>query len=119
MTRPVVHGTCLCGSVRFSASLPSKWVAHCHCTYCRRAHGAPFVTWAGFHAGSVTVYEDPDRENHLVFVEEWESEEALRRHFAVPESGAFANALGAMAAVRPRIRLYRATELPFPGKGAA
>jgi hypothetical protein len=28
--------------------MPSKWVAHCHCTYCRRAHGAPFVTWAGF-----------------------------------------------------------------------
>ncbi len=68
---------------------------------------------------SHSVYEDKDRENHLVFVEEWESEEALQRHFAVPESGAFVNALGAMAAVRPRIRLYRATELPFPGKSAA
>ena len=68
---------------------------------------------------SHSVYEDKERENHLVFVEEWESEEALQRHFAVPESGAFVNALGAMAAVRPRIRLYGATELPFPGKSAA
>ena len=43
-----VGGSCLCGAVRFRAGLPSKWVAHCHCTYCRRAHGAAFVTWAGF-----------------------------------------------------------------------
>ena len=68
---------------------------------------------------SHSVYEDKDKENHLVFVEEWESEEALQGHFAVPESGQFANAPGAMAAVRPKIRLYKATELPFPGKSAA
>jgi hypothetical protein len=36
-------------------ALPSKWVAHCHCTYCRRAHGAPFVTWAGFAAGQFAL----------------------------------------------------------------
>jgi hypothetical protein len=33
-------------------------VAHCHCTCCRRAHGAPFVTWAGFASGQVTVDAD-------------------------------------------------------------
>lgn len=42
------RGGCLCGAVRFTATLPSKWVAHCHCTMCRRAHGAAYVTWAGF-----------------------------------------------------------------------
>ena len=47
-TAPLVHGACLCGGLRFRAALPTKWVAHCHCTLCRRAHGAPFVTWAGF-----------------------------------------------------------------------
>lgn len=46
----VARGACLCGAVRFRAALPSIWVAHCHCTYCRRAHGAAFVTWAGFAA---------------------------------------------------------------------
>ena len=55
MTTSTAQGSCLCGAVRFSAALPSKWVAHCHCTYCRRAHGAPFVTWAGFEDGQVTV----------------------------------------------------------------
>jgi hypothetical protein len=43
-----VFGSCQCGMVRFEAALPSKWVAHCHCTYCRKAHGSPFVTWVGF-----------------------------------------------------------------------
>lgn len=50
MDNATVSGSCLCGAVRFSARLPSKWVAHCHCTCCRRAHGAPLVTWVGFEA---------------------------------------------------------------------
>ena len=48
MNAGFARGSCLCGAVSFRASLPPKWVAHCHCSYCRRAHGAPFVTWAGF-----------------------------------------------------------------------
>lgn len=44
----VVPGRCLCGAVAFECTLPTKWVAHCHCSLCRRAHGAAFVTWAGF-----------------------------------------------------------------------
>jgi hypothetical protein len=56
------RGSCLCGAVSFVATLPSKWVAHCHCTRCRRAHGAPFVTWAGFAADAVTV---GDEQAHL------------------------------------------------------
>ncbi len=43
-----VEGGCLCGAVRFRVSLPSKWCAHCHCSMCRRYHGAGYVTWAGF-----------------------------------------------------------------------
>lgn len=48
MTTSLARGSCLCGVVRFRAEFPSKWVSHCHCDYCRRAHGAPFVTWAAF-----------------------------------------------------------------------
>jgi len=43
----MVRGGCLCGATRFEFNLPSKWVAHCHCTMCQRAHGAAFVTWVG------------------------------------------------------------------------
>lgn len=44
------HAQCLCGDITLEATLPSKWVAHCHCSLCRRAHGAAFVTWVGMDA---------------------------------------------------------------------
>jgi len=43
----VFAGGCLCGAVRFEVTPPTKWCAHCHCSLCRRAHGAAFVTWFG------------------------------------------------------------------------
>ncbi len=49
MSEATVSGACLCGAVRFEATLPSLWCAHCHCSQCRRFHGAPVVTWVGFN----------------------------------------------------------------------
>ena len=54
-----IEGGCLCGDVHFRAELPSKWVAHCHCTLCQRAHGAGFVTWVGMEAARSAI-ADPD-----------------------------------------------------------
>jgi hypothetical protein len=48
-------GSCLCGAVRFTATGPSRWVAHCHCTRCQRAHGAAFATWVGLDATAVAI----------------------------------------------------------------
>ena len=42
-----VNGSCLCRVIQFSVQLPTLWAAHCHCTQCQRAHGAPLVTWLG------------------------------------------------------------------------
>jgi hypothetical protein len=39
------RGTCLCGAVRFEVELPARFCVHCHCSMCRRNHGAAFVTW--------------------------------------------------------------------------
>jgi hypothetical protein len=55
VTATSVGGGCLCGAVRLRAVLPPNWVAHCHCSMCRRAHGAGFVTWAGFPRDAVTI----------------------------------------------------------------
>lgn len=55
-----IHGQCLCGSTRFAFDLPTKWVAHCHCTMCRRAHGAAFVTWVGVEATRLHWLSDAD-----------------------------------------------------------
>ena len=45
MADPRVSGGCFCGAIRFSISLPTLFCGHCHCSMCRRSHGAGFVTW--------------------------------------------------------------------------
>jgi len=40
-----VTGSCFCGAVAFEIDLPTLFCAHCHCSMCRRPHGASFVTW--------------------------------------------------------------------------
>ena len=40
-----LHGGCLCGAIRYRVGAEPWAVSHCHCTYCRRATGAPFITW--------------------------------------------------------------------------
>ena len=47
MTPDTHAGACLCGAIGFEFDTPSLWSAHCHCSLCRRAHGAAFVTWVG------------------------------------------------------------------------
>ena len=42
-----ISGGCFCGAVRFELDLPTLFCAHCHCSMCRRLHGAAFVTWFG------------------------------------------------------------------------
>lgn len=44
-------GGCLCGAVRFRVSGTPIYVAHCHCGMCRKASGAPVVTFARFPLG--------------------------------------------------------------------
>lgn len=41
------HGSCLCGDVTFSVEHFSQLAAHCHCTMCRKFHGAAFGTLVG------------------------------------------------------------------------
>ena len=51
-------GSCLCGSVSFEIEPPSLWCAHCHCTMCRRAHGAAFITWVGADEKRFRLHSD-------------------------------------------------------------
>jgi hypothetical protein len=43
----VLEGACLCGRLRYQAGTPTLFFAHCHCRWCREAHGAAFVSWVG------------------------------------------------------------------------
>src|SRR2546421_13119826 len=50
----LIEGGCLCGAVRYRVYGQAYGITHCHCKTCRRASGAPFVTWAGFDADKFT-----------------------------------------------------------------
>src|SRR6201996_5923209 len=41
----VIHGSCLCGSVRYDINGPFEVMSHCQCSMCRKNHGAAFATF--------------------------------------------------------------------------
>lgn len=47
MKKKVYNGKCLCGAVSYKVTGPLKFICHDHCSICRKASGAPFVTWTG------------------------------------------------------------------------
>jgi hypothetical protein len=55
-----ITGGCLCGAVRYEADLPSLFCVHCHCRFCRRAHGAAYVTWFGVKEAGFRLTEGAD-----------------------------------------------------------
>ena len=42
----MLHGSCLCGAIRYEIDGPLGAAGHCHCTMCRKAHGAAFGTYS-------------------------------------------------------------------------
>lgn len=40
------NGSCLCGKITFSVDELLPVIGHCHCTMCRKFHGAAFSTFA-------------------------------------------------------------------------
>jgi hypothetical protein len=48
-----VHARCLCGAVAFELEGEPRSRSWCHCTMCRRAHGATPVAWVSFPRASL------------------------------------------------------------------
>jgi hypothetical protein len=51
------QGSCLCGTVRYEVQCAIKSIVHCHCSMCRKAHGAAFSSYAPVPAQSVRIVE--------------------------------------------------------------
>ncbi|HEX8654560.1 MAG TPA: GFA family protein [Allosphingosinicella sp.] len=68
----MLKGQCYCGAVRYE--MPADVVHHtlCHCTDCRRASGAPVVSWGLAARDAVTIDGEP---------KVYASSEHARRHF--------------------------------------
>jgi hypothetical protein len=71
-------GGCHCGAVRYEAKGEALHHAICHCTDCRKAAGAPLVSWIAFKADDVQVTKGSPKERA--------SAEHARRHFC-PDCG--------------------------------
>ena len=39
------RGSCLCGKIRYEVNITSDKISNCHCSYCRKHHGAAFGTY--------------------------------------------------------------------------
>ena len=47
-----MKGGCLCSKVRYEVAGPLLDADHCHCSLCRKQHGAAFSTYASFKPGT-------------------------------------------------------------------
>lgn len=61
MTTETARGSCLCGAVRFEVQVPTLACAHCHCSMCRRAHSAAYVTWLRLRKDHLEVTAGSER----------------------------------------------------------
>jgi hypothetical protein len=55
-----ILGGCLCGSIRYEIMAALKDAEHCHCSMCRKAHGAAFSTNAVVPTDKLTVTSGAD-----------------------------------------------------------
>ena len=53
----MIHGSCLCGGVKYRISGRVGPMSHCHCSMCRKAHGAAFASYARADAANFAIVE--------------------------------------------------------------
>lgn len=58
---PVYQGSCLCGQVRYEARAEIKSVSHCHCSMCRKAHGAAFASYGAVPVAHFSITQGAER----------------------------------------------------------
>jgi len=73
-TAPEATGHCLCGAVRYRVFAPLRPASACHCTQCRRQHGALGIYTGGLPVESVVI----EGTEHLRW---YQSSAAARRGF--------------------------------------
>ncbi|CAI8705613.1 MULTISPECIES: GFA family protein [Pseudomonas] len=69
------HGSCLCGAVKYRLSTELKAVTHCHCSQCRKGHGAAFATYASAPASALGIMTGADS------LKTYESSRGVTRQF--------------------------------------
>ena len=75
MSEETLRGGCQCGAVRYAVRGPASAVIHCHCSMCRKLHGAVFASFAIALRDRIEIERGAD--NLATF----ESSEGVRRLF--------------------------------------
>lgn len=70
-----MHGSCLCGAVAYEITAPLGEMHHCHCSRCRKHHGAAFSTYAEVPRSGFRFTRGEDR------VRSFQSSEQVARTF--------------------------------------
>jgi hypothetical protein len=68
-------GSCLCGAIAFEIATPIKRVTHCHCSKCRKAHGAAFASYAAIPVRALRYHRGQAE------LTSFQSSEQVERHF--------------------------------------
>ena len=74
-SRKDYEGSCACGRVRYRATAPFGVMSHCHCTDCRKSHGAAFATYIGVARERFTLVRGAED------LAGWTAEPGTRREF--------------------------------------
>ncbi len=69
-----ISGGCQCGAVRYEISGPLENVAHCHCSMCRKLHGALFASFGDTDRDRMTIRGEEN-------LDSYESSPGLARRF--------------------------------------
>jgi quinol monooxygenase YgiN len=56
---------------------------------------------------SYRIYEDTERPNEFVFVEEWASDQALQEHFQTPHIAEFMTAIAGTIVAAPDVKFHQ------------
>lgn len=69
------QGSCLCGAVTYAITSRPKALSHCHCSQCRKSHGAAFASYASVPRADLQIIQGAER------ILTYASSESVRRQF--------------------------------------
>lgn len=119
-------GQCLCGEIKYQVDEIGSKMAHCHCSMCRRFHGAAFATFGEvkvehFHwlqgEENLAVYQAPNKTKRkfcahcgssLIFEPSGDNHEVVEFSLATLDPSP-----GAMPRLIPDAHIYTSTQVEW------
>lgn len=69
------QGSCLCGAINYELLSPPRALSHCHCSQCRKSHGAAFASYASVPRSDLRLLKGADA------LKSYASSESVLRQF--------------------------------------